>query len=455
MPDTLNANIKKRAINSSFWVLTGQIGNQLLRLGSNLIMTRLLVPEMFGLMALVFVFMSGVSMLSDVGLRANIIQSKRGNTQLFLNTAWSVQVVRGFILFTVLLIISTVLNSLVNAGLISAESTYANPQLPMLIAVTGLTAVISGFNSINLQLLNRNLMMARVTLIELISQLTGILTMIAIAIFWREVWVLVIAAIVSASTKLLLSHKYTEGVAARFMFDRQSWNEIFNFGKWIFVGSVLGFLLNSGDRLILAGYLSAETLGVYSIAFLLAGACKELFKKLINSVFFPAISEITRSDPEDAKKIYYKVRLRVDAITMSAAGFLMASGSLIISFLYDERYYAAGWMLELLSLSLLFIGFSMAGMLLMAKGNSKSYSVMIFFSVAFLFTLLPLAYQNFGLYGAIIVIALNQFVDIPVTFYYLKKEKLLILRREFIMVPLFFISYFATDFLLQITNLSS
>lgn len=431
----------------------GQVGNQFLRLISNLIMTRLLVPEMFGLMAMVFVFMSGVSMLSDVGLRANIIQSKRGDTQLFLNTAWSVQVVRGFILFIILLIISGVLATMVDSGRISGHSTYANPQLPMLIIVTATTAIISGFDSINLQLLNRKLQMAKVTVIEIVSQLIGILTMITIAIFWREVWVLVIAAIVSASVKLFLSHRLIEGVKTSFMFDRESWNEIFNFGKWIFIGSILGFLLSSGDRIILAGYLSPEMLGIYSIAFLLAGACRELFKKLINSVFFPAISEITRSDPEHAKRIYYKIRLRVDAITMSAAGFIMASGSVIVSTLYDERYYEAGWILEMLSLSLLFIGYSMAGMFLMARGDSKSYSVMIFVSVLFLFTLLPLSYHYFGLYGAILVIAFNQVVDIPVTFYYLKKEKLLILKKEFIMVPLFFISYFATDFLLSFTSL--
>ncbi|MCC5796253.1 MAG: oligosaccharide flippase family protein [Methylophaga sp.] len=418
-------------------------------------MTRLLVPEMFGLMAMVYVFMTGVSMLSDIGLRANIIQSKRGDTQLFLSTAWSVQVVRGFILFTILLIISGVLIMMVNSGLISEQSTYASPQLPLLIAVTATTAIISGFNSINLQLLNRNLQMARVTVIELVSQLTGILTMISIAIFWREVWVLVIAAIISASVKLYLSHRIIDGVKTRFMFDRESWNEIFNFGKWIFIGSVLGFLLNSGDRIILAGYLSPEMLGIYSIAFLLAGACRELFKKLINSVFFPAISEITRSDPKHAQKIYYKVRLRIDAITMSSAGFIMASGSAFILILYDERYYEAGWMLELLSVSLLFIGYSMAGMFLMARGNSKSYSVMIFVSVIFLFTLLPLSYHHFGLYGAILVIAFNQIVDIPVTFYYLKKEKLLVLKREFVMVPLFFISYFSTDFLLSLTSLNT
>ncbi|AUZ84321.1 oligosaccharide flippase family protein [Methylophaga nitratireducenticrescens] len=455
MTDTSSKGIKNRAIRSSVWVLAGQLGNQFIRLASNLIMTRLLVPEMFGLMSIVFVFLTGVSMLSDVGLRANIIQSKRGDSPLFLSTAWSVQVVRGFLIFIVLLIVAISLSLMVSSGAISPDSTYASPELPFLIAVTASTAIISGFNSINLQLMNRNLQMGKVTLIELLSQTIGIILMISIAIFWREVWVLVIAAIASALVKLILSHKLITGVKTKFMFDRDSWHEIFNFGKWIFIGSILGFLLGNGDRILLAGYLTPEKLGVYSIAFLLAGACRELFKKLIVTVFYPAISEVTRSDPEHAKRIYYKVRLRVDAITLSVAGFLMAAGSDVVSLLYDNRYIEAGWMLELLSLSLVFVGFSMAGMFLMARGNSKSYSVMIFVSVLFLFTFLPLAYHHFGLYGAILVIALNQVVDIPTTFYYLKKSNLLILRKEFIMVPLFFISFFLTKTILDITGLST
>ena len=66
-----------------------------LRLVSNLILTRLLFPEAFGLMALVSVFLVGLAMFSDVGIGPAISQSKRGDDVGFLNTAWSIQVLRG------------------------------------------------------------------------------------------------------------------------------------------------------------------------------------------------------------------------------------------------------------------------------------------------------------------------------------------------------------------------
>ncbi|MFN3500356.1 MAG: oligosaccharide flippase family protein, partial [Pannonibacter indicus] len=68
--------------------LAGTGGQQLLRLASNLALTRLLFPEAFGLMALIQTFMVGLQMFSDIGIRPSIIQNKRGEEADFLNTAW-------------------------------------------------------------------------------------------------------------------------------------------------------------------------------------------------------------------------------------------------------------------------------------------------------------------------------------------------------------------------------
>tara|TARA_R110000851_G_scaffold320700_1_gene485675 strand:- start:4859 stop:6223 length:1365 start_codon:yes stop_codon:yes gene_type:complete len=440
-------NINKRANRSYAWVFFGQISTQVIRLVSNLIMTRILVPEMFGIMSLVYVFISGASMMSDIGLRANIIQSKNSESKNFLNTAWTIQLLRGCLIYLILCSIAFTLYIMVNSGILSMDSTYSNKQLPLIIVATGLATVINSFNSISLELMYRNVQIKNVTLIELLSQIVGIFSMLIVAIFWKDIWVLVIAAISASIVKLYLSYRLTDGYVARFEIDNKSWLEIFNFGKWIFIGSLLGFMLGNGDRIILANYLSAEMLGIYSIAFLLAGACKDTMKKLINNVMYPVLSEITRADPEQAKITYYNLRLKVDFVTMSTAGFLLATGSLIINILYDSRYQEAGWMLEVLSISLIFVGYGMAGAFLMARGDSKSYSVMIFASVIVLFTFLPLAYHHFGIHGAVLAIALNQAIDIPVTFYYLKKQKILVFYREIMMLPAFPAAYFLGHFL--------
>lgn len=93
------ASLRKRALRAGSWNLVSQVASQVMRLGGNLIMARLLLPEMFGVMVIATTVSILLHLLSDVGLRQNIIQSHRGDDPDFLNTAWTVQIIRGFLLF--------------------------------------------------------------------------------------------------------------------------------------------------------------------------------------------------------------------------------------------------------------------------------------------------------------------------------------------------------------------
>ena len=86
---------KKLAFKGAFWTIASYGGSQILRFGSNLILTRLLLPELFGLMGLAYVFIVGVHLFSDIGLGPSIIQNKRGEESEFINTAWTMQIILG------------------------------------------------------------------------------------------------------------------------------------------------------------------------------------------------------------------------------------------------------------------------------------------------------------------------------------------------------------------------
>ena len=165
-----NLSLKKRVSTSTAWVFAGHMSSQILRLASNLIMTRLLVPDMFGVMALVTVFMMGIAMFSDVGLQQNIVQSKKGEDQSYLDTAWSVQILRGILIFIIALLISLALFFAQQQNFFPENSVYADPILPYVLAVMSFTAVLAGCNSVNLFLLNRKLLVGKVISIELFSQ---------------------------------------------------------------------------------------------------------------------------------------------------------------------------------------------------------------------------------------------------------------------------------------------
>src|SRR5216110_1744022 len=84
-------SVKQMAVRGSLWTIFGFGAAQILRLGSNLVLTRLLFPKAFGLMSLISIFMQGLTMFSDLGIGPSIVRSQRGEDDLFLHTAWTIQ----------------------------------------------------------------------------------------------------------------------------------------------------------------------------------------------------------------------------------------------------------------------------------------------------------------------------------------------------------------------------
>lgn len=301
---------KARVLQAGGWIVAGFVLGQALRFAGNLVMTRLLVPEMFGVMALATMVMYGLALFSDLGLRQAIVQSRRGREAAFLNTAWALQIARGFAVWGGALVLSMILIFAKDMG-IDGESAYADPSLPYVVAVLSLSAVIGGFESTRLAEASRNLSLARVTQLELASQLAGLACMIGWACVHRSIWALVAGGLCAAAVRACLSHAWLPGAANRWQWERAACAEILGFGKWILAASVLGFLVNSADRLILGALVSTGVLGVYAIAYLLFSSVEQVLVKIVADVSYPALSELARERPERLRAAYYRFHLAV------------------------------------------------------------------------------------------------------------------------------------------------
>ena len=91
--------MKARALRGTGMTVIATVGTNGLRLGSNLVLARLLTPEIFGLMALANVFLIGLKMFSDTGVQTSIVRSPRGDEGIYLDTAWTLQIGRGFVIW--------------------------------------------------------------------------------------------------------------------------------------------------------------------------------------------------------------------------------------------------------------------------------------------------------------------------------------------------------------------
>src|ERR1700733_1425803 len=91
--------LESSALRGTFWVVIFYGLSMALRLGSSIVLSRLFLPQYFGLMTLVTTVIVGINLFSHVGLQESIIQDPRGDVPVFLRTAWTLQVIRGLGLF--------------------------------------------------------------------------------------------------------------------------------------------------------------------------------------------------------------------------------------------------------------------------------------------------------------------------------------------------------------------
>src|SRR5665213_1987917 len=83
------------------WTIAGFGVTQIVRLGLNVALARLLAPDLFGVMFIVNSLRTGADLFSDVGVGQNIVHNPNAEDPGFFNTAWTVQAIRGIFLWSI------------------------------------------------------------------------------------------------------------------------------------------------------------------------------------------------------------------------------------------------------------------------------------------------------------------------------------------------------------------
>jgi len=359
--------LKRRVLSGSAWTLCGYGVQQVLRLGANIILASWLFPEAFGVMAIVNVFLQGLQMFSDIGIVPSVVQNPRAEQPEFLRTAWVIGIIRGALLGCIALAIAW-----------PVARFYGEPRLALFLPVSALSAVILGFLSSSLFLLNRRLEMGKLISLNVGCQAIATGTMIVWAYVSPSIWALVGGNLVGALSRMLLSHVVAPKPRMRFEYHREMAGAVFHFGKWIFLSSILGFLVGRVDRLVMGKFLTLADLGVYSIAATFSVAAVEAVQAVTSKILFPVYSHYAREAPERLRRQTVKIRIGLMGITLPVCWFLIVFGPELVTLLYDERYVDAGWMLQILaSGALLSAVFIPVDIVLLAVGDSYRHLLML------------------------------------------------------------------------------
>ena len=337
-------NLGSRLKSGAIWTFFGFGFQKALQLSSSLILTRILFPEAFGLMAIVNVFIMGLVMLSDVGIKPAIIQMNRGGDPHFLNTAWTIQIIRGFLLWAVLCVLAKPIADF-----------YEQPELFGLLIFSGFISVIGGFKSINVALADRDMRIKRSIAIKVVGQVVSLTAMITLALLLNNVWALAIGTLIGACFELLAGYVILKGHKHKLLFDRASAFSLLQFGKWIFLSTLLCYVGGQGTRLIQGAYVSIEELGVIAIAATISLIPNELVQQFMSKLVFPALSMVNRDKPEAFARTLSMFRVKIVSFVLPFFLLVSVFSSLAVDILYDDRYRLAGPILCIMVLGESFI----------------------------------------------------------------------------------------------------
>jgi O-antigen/teichoic acid export membrane protein len=201
-----------------------------------------------------------------------------------------------------------------------------------------------------------------------------------------------------------LAHFLLPGIRHRFTLNRNDVREIVRFGKWLFFATAIGYLAGqASDKLALGKLVDRETLGIYSMAFMLAQLPSSVVTVLIGRVLYPALAEASRQDCSRFGEKLRRARTAIWPPLMMLILSLGFFGPLTFRLLWDPRYHAAGWMLQLMLAVVWLDGLNCSlNAALLARGDSFASAVQNAISLIIGIPGMILGYTMFELPGLIL-----------------------------------------------------
>ncbi|WP_282063782.1 oligosaccharide flippase family protein [Roseobacter litoralis] len=406
----MGKGVRGRALRGTLSSVLLASGSHVVRFASNLVLTRLLFPEAFGLMALVQVIVMGLEMLSTFGLRIAVMQNARGDEPDFLNTAWTLQVIRGILLWLLVCSLSP-----------SFANFYDQPILAQILPVASFTLVIRGFFPTKILSVQRKLQLGRYSMLTLVSQVINVVILSLLAYWLGTVWALVIGGLISPAIALVLFSLYLPGIRNRFRLEGAAMRDMLHLGKYLFISTIATYVITQSDRAVLGLFIPIDLLGIYGIAFALATLPAMLATTVAKSVVFPLYRmRHPADDPRNQAKIFRTRRMVASAATALSCGMAYC-GPWIMDLLYDDRYSLAGPIAVLLCVAnvpLIVLNGAMNAAL--SKGDSLRFMLMNVATAICQLGLIYIAVQGFGIAGAALAIGLAPLLTYPLLVVFLR-----------------------------------
>jgi lipopolysaccharide exporter len=389
-----DAALAGRTVKSGMWVFALKTVQRGLGLVRTVILARLLAPSDFGIMGVAILAINAIETFSKTGFEQALIQKKQ-NTAEYLDTAWTIQLIRSVVLFCVLYITAPLVASF-----------FKTPEALRIVRALAFIELLTGAKNIGVIYFQKDLRFDKSFFLEFSGLITNITVSLILAFTLKNVWALVFGSLSGALVTCVVSyalHPYKPNLKL----DIPRAKDLFSFGKWLFGSSIILFLVTQGDDAFVGRILGITALGFYQMAYHLSNAPATEITHMISRVMFPAYSKIQENLPRMRRAYWEVLDLNMFLIMpVSACIFIFAED---FTFLFlGEKWLPIVGALKILAIA----GFlrslaATTGPVFYARGIPRVETMWQGVRLGVLAaTIVPLA-AKWGIYGASVAVCLS------------------------------------------------
>lgn len=415
---------KSVAANSVPVLITTFTMQNVLRIVSNLVLTRLLAPEAFGVVGVISSINFVLQLLTDAGFYAFVVRSPHADDWRFRNIIWTIRLIRSAVLTTVMFVF---------AGALAAA--FDKPELETPVRAASFLFLLEGVRSLHPITAERARRISYISIVEFSAFLLQMATTITAAYLTKSYWALIIGLYAGDIATAVFSYALYPGGFHRIAFDRETSRELWRFSRFIVSSSIITIVLNQTDKVFIGRALSLDGFGLYMLAANLTAASLALVRAYVIRILFPLFAETARNAAETLDKVYYSARRRMTAILAFLIGGGVGGGHLAVRILFDERYLSAGFYVSLLLLVPLFTLITLpAEQFTIVKGHVRATLEANIVRLIWILVSAPLGLHFFGVIGLVCAFALMEVATAVYWWFRLTRMRVLNLREEAVML---------------------
>jgi len=373
-----------------------------------LILTTLLLPIDFGLMAIASSIIFFIQGITETGLRTALTQ-KKGNIEEYLDIAWTIEFIRNLILFIILYISAPYLASF-----------FQESRILLILRTTSIGIIISGFDNIRIVYYRRNLEFSKQFLLDIIPISINIICTIILAIVFKNIWALIVGFLVHRVVLCILSYILYPHLP-KIKFDKKKSLELLNFGKWIFGSAIAVQMRKQGITMFIGKIFSLGLLGYYNRAVVFSQQIIDELIKIFWQVGFPAFSSI-QNNRSKVKRNYIKLLSISAFIGMPISmGLFILTEDFIYLFLQEE-WWPIIPLMKLFAIQGLLISInSPSGIVMQSIGRPDiSTKISIMSVIIIVIIIYPFSYI-YGLEGVVLTLLISNIITSPINWFYIMK----------------------------------